>query len=112
MSSEAFVPVARAADVTPDRPRTVTVDGREIAVFNVDGRFYAIDNACPHQGAPLTDGWVAGTTVTCSWHAWCFNLTDGTMTPGAFAAIDTFDVTVANGEVLVRRAPRVRPSAP
>jgi len=74
-----------AADIAPGTAKTVAVDGREIAVFNVGGAFYAIDNICPHQGASLADGWLEGTTITCPWHAWCFNLTDGTMTRGDFA---------------------------
>jgi nitrite reductase/ring-hydroxylating ferredoxin subunit len=106
VSLDAFVPVAKATDVKPDHPRTVVVDGREIALFNVGGTIYALENSCPHQGAPLADGWLAGTTVTCTWHAWCFNLTDGTMTLGAFARVAAFDVKVEDGTVLLSRTPR------
>jgi nitrite reductase (NADH) small subunit/3-phenylpropionate/trans-cinnamate dioxygenase ferredoxin subunit len=108
VSPDPYVPVAAVADVQPGRSRTVLVDGREIAVFNAGGAFYAIDNTCPHQGAALSEGWVEGTTVTCPWHAWCFNLTDGTMTLGAFAAVDAFDVKFADGTIFVRRTPRGR----
>jgi nitrite reductase (NADH) small subunit/3-phenylpropionate/trans-cinnamate dioxygenase ferredoxin subunit len=106
VSPDPYVPVAAVADVHPGRSRTVEIDGREIAVFNAGGAFYAIDNTCPHQGAALSEGWVEGTTVTCPWHAWCFNLTDGTMTIGAFAAVDAFDVKVADGTIFVSRTPR------
>ena len=106
MSLDPFVPVARVVDVKPDRPHTVVVDGREIALFNVNGALYAIDNACPHQGAPLAEGWVEGTTITCAWHSWCFSLIDGTMTLGAFASVDTFDVKVEDGTIMVSRTPR------
>ncbi len=105
MSSEPFVAVAALADVVPGRPRIVAIDGVEVAVFNVGGRLYALDNSCPHQGAPLSDGWIEGTTVTCPWHAWCFNLTDGKMTMG-FDGVDTFDVKIEDGRVWVSRAPR------
>jgi len=104
-----FVSVARVNDVQPGHPLTVTVDGRGIALFNVDGTVYALENACPHQGAPLADGWVDGTTVTCTWHAWCFNLGDGRMTFGGFRGVDTFDVEVADGDVRIRRTPRPPP---
>ena len=76
------------------------------SVFNAGGTFYALENYCPHQGASLAEGWVEGTTVTCPWHAWCFNLTDGTMTLGSFARVDPYDVRVEEGQVSVSRTPR------
>ena len=65
-----------------------------MALFNVDGNYYALENACPHQGGPIADGWVEGLTVTCPWHAWCFDLRTGTMTLGDFALIARFEVHV------------------
>jgi NAD(P)H-dependent nitrite reductase small subunit len=106
--SEPFVTVARASEVKPGHPRTVVVDRREIALFNVDDHIYALENACPHQGAALSEGWIEGTTVTCPWHAWCFNLTDGRMAFSNFAGVDAFEVRVENGDVLVSRTPRPR----
>jgi nitrite reductase (NADH) small subunit len=104
-----FIPVARVADVAPGSAATVVIDGREIAVFNVDGTFYALDNTCPHQGGPLADGWLEGATVTCPWHAWCFRLADGTMTLGDFAAVDAFEVRIDADTVSVGRTPKPRP---
>lgn len=104
-----FVPVAKVADVKPGTAATVVVDNREIALFNVDGTFYALDNTCPHSGGPLAEGWLDGTTITCPWHAWCFNLGDGKMTLGDYASVDVFDVRVEGDDVLVNSLPR--PSA-
>ena len=101
-----FVTVARVADVPPGTGKTVVVGGREIALFNVGGTFYALDNTCPHQGGPLSEGWIEGTQVTCPWHAWTFHLTDGTMTLGDYASVDTFDVRLSGDEVAVSRTPR------
>jgi nitrite reductase (NADH) small subunit/3-phenylpropionate/trans-cinnamate dioxygenase ferredoxin subunit len=106
VTSEAFVPVGPVAEIVPGSSKTVVVEGREIAVFNVGGTFYAIENYCPHQGASLAEGWLDGTTITCPWHAWCFNLTDGTMTLGAFARVDPYDVRVEEGQVSVSSRPR------
>jgi nitrite reductase (NADH) small subunit/3-phenylpropionate/trans-cinnamate dioxygenase ferredoxin subunit len=106
VTTEPFVPVGNAADIAPGTSTTVVIDGREIAVFNAGGTFYALENYCPHQGASLAEGWVDGTTVTCPWHAWCFNLTDGTMTLGAFARVDPYDVRIENGQVSISRTPR------
>lgn len=100
--------VARVADVAPGTGTTVVVDDREIALFNVAGTFYALDNTCPHQGGPLAEGWIEDTQVTCPWHAWTFKLSDGTMTLGDYASVDPFDVRVAGDEVQVSRRPRSR----
>jgi len=106
VNSESFVPVAQAADIAPGTATTVVVEGREVALFNVAGQFYALDNVCPHSGGPLAEGWIEGTTVTCPWHAWCFRLTDGKMTLGDFAEVDPFDVAVEEGTIYVSRSPR------
>ena len=52
-------------------------DGREIAIFRKDGKFFAIDNLCPHEGGPLGEGAVNGNCVTCPWHGWQFDITTG-----------------------------------
>ena len=52
-------------------------DGDELAVFNVDGEFYAIENSCPHKGAPLSEGTVCGHVVECGLHGWQFDMRTG-----------------------------------
>jgi nitrite reductase (NADH) small subunit/3-phenylpropionate/trans-cinnamate dioxygenase ferredoxin subunit len=101
-----FVTVARVADVAPGTATAVVVGSHEIALFNVGGTFYALDNTCPHQGGPLAEGWIDGTRVTCPWHAWTFELADGSMTLGDYASVDPFDVRVRGDEVQVSRTPR------
>ncbi len=101
-----FIMVARVADVPPGTAKAVVVGAREIALFNVGGTFYALDNTCPHQGGPLAEGWIDGTRVTCPWHAWTFELTNGAMTLGDYASVDVFDVEVEEENVLVRLRPR------
>lgn len=86
-------PVARVSELPPGARKIVEIDGRSIGVFNVDGRFYALRNACPHQGAPLCLGSLDGTytsarpgefvreregeVLTCPWHGWEFDVTTG-----------------------------------
>ena len=101
-----FVPVAKVADVPPGTATTVVVENREIALFNVAGVFYALENHCPHQGGPLADGWLDGAVVTCPWHAWTFKLSDGKMTLGDFARVDTFEVRVEGNDVRISRTPQ------
>ncbi len=53
------------------------VDGYVIALFNIDGTFYALDGVCPHQGGPLGRGELEGCIVTCPWHGWQFDVRTG-----------------------------------
>ena len=101
-----FVMVAKTEDVPEGSAARFTLERREIALFNIAGAFYAIDNSCPHQGGPLAEGFIEGTTVTCPWHAWCFDVTSGEMTLGGLALIDTFEVQVRDGAVYVNPEPR------
>ena len=101
-----FVQVADVDDVRPGIPKVVVVDGREIALVNLDGCIHAVDNTCPHQGGPLAEGWLDGPLIACPWHAWCFDVRDGKMTLGDFASIDVFDVAVEGTKIAVAREPR------
>lgn len=101
-----FVIVAKAADLRPGEGKAYTIKGREIALFNVDGTFYALDNFCPHQGGPLADGYIEGATVTCPWHAWCFDIRTGKMSIGDLGLIDTFEVRVEGDAVAINPEPR------
>jgi nitrite reductase (NADH) small subunit len=101
-----FVPVARLSELPPGGVKTVVVGDREIALFNVDGELFAIDNCCPHQGGPLADGWLAGTRITCPWHAWCFELSTGKMPIGGVASVDVFDVQVEGSTITISSEPR------
>lgn len=100
-----FVRIAEVAAVPPGSSRAVCVGRYEVALFNVAGAFYALENACPHQGGPIADGWVEGLTVTCPWHAWCFDLRSGTMTLGDFAIIARFEVRVEQDGVYLSTEP-------
>lgn len=73
----------------------VFVDGRRVAVYNVDGTFYATDDACTHVGGPLSDGRLDGATIVCPWHASCFNVMTGAVTCGpATEPVPTYTVTI------------------
>jgi nitrite reductase/ring-hydroxylating ferredoxin subunit len=100
-----LVRVAARSDIPPGHAKSFIVGLYEIAVFNIDGVFYAIDGTCPHQGGPLVEGWIDGTTVTCPWHAWCFDVRSGKMTLGEWSAVDRFAVRVEGDDVLVGETP-------
>lgn len=79
---------------------TVRAGGREIALFNVNGEFHAIDNTCTHEGGPLGEGMVQGTTVSCPWHYAAFDVTTGeSLDPIAPCGVRTYPVVVEEGVV-------------
>jgi len=96
-----FVRVASTADVPAGEGRTVEVDGKQIAIFNCGGTFYAIDNTCKHRGGPLGEGELEGCVVTCPWHGWTYDVTTGQSPDDADARVDRFDTKVEKGELLV-----------
>jgi nitrite reductase/ring-hydroxylating ferredoxin subunit len=93
--------VGKASEIGPGEARVVEVGGRAVAVFNVDGAFYAIDNTCSHRGGPLAEGDLDGRVVTCPWHAWRWDVTTGANVNNPAVALACFPVVVEGGEVFV-----------
>ena len=62
-----FVKVAKTNDIEPGQARLVDVLGKRIALFNVDGTFFALDNTCTHRGGPLAEAEISSHEVTCPW---------------------------------------------
>ena len=79
-----YVRVCRVEEIPPGTAKMVKVDGKQIAIFNLDGNFYATDDTCPHEGGPLSSGFVEGENVTCPWHGATFHVVSGkTLEPPA-----------------------------
>ena len=96
------VKVAQASGLSPGSGTTADAEGQRIALFNVDGTFYAIDDTCPHRGGPLGEGDVNGAVVTCPWHGATFDVRTGAVTgPPARASGRSFRVRVEGDVVLV-----------
>lgn len=79
MSPEASYTICLASvdDIPEGQGREFRVGDQFIAIFRHNGQFYALEDMCPHAGAPLNDGPLEGATVTCLWHGWRFSLHDG-----------------------------------
>jgi nitrite reductase/ring-hydroxylating ferredoxin subunit len=75
-------------------------DGDELAVFNVDGEYYATENFCPHKGAPLSEGALCGHIVECGWHGWQFDVRSGECLT-VREKLKTYEVVVEDGLVKV-----------
>jgi nitrite reductase (NADH) small subunit/3-phenylpropionate/trans-cinnamate dioxygenase ferredoxin subunit len=69
--------IGKVSDIPQDGGIVVEISGRQVAVFKAGDKFYAIDNICHHQGGPLGEGYLDGTTVTCPWHAWTYDVATG-----------------------------------
>ena len=89
-------------DVAPGSSTAVDVRGQKVAVFNVDGTFYAISDTCTHRGGPLSEGEVSGTTVTCPWHRAQYDLkTGGVLGPPATQGVSSYKVVVEGDNVSI-----------
>ena len=102
--------VGKVAELPPSSRRIVRVNGREIGVFNVKGKYYALRNLCPHQSAPLCLGELTGLAVSdepgeiewtregeilrCPWHGWEFDISNGSTIFQSNARVKTYDVQV------------------
>ncbi|MDX9757846.1 MAG: nitrite reductase (NAD(P)H) small subunit [Bacteroidota bacterium] len=77
-NSPAFIKITTLDALHEGRGRSVSVEGRDIAVFLIQGVVYAVENLCPHQHIPVLDeGELDGTVVTCPMHGWQFDLATG-----------------------------------
>jgi nitrite reductase/ring-hydroxylating ferredoxin subunit len=97
-----LIKVAETSDLKPGECKTVVADGRELALFNVDGKFFATDNVCPHQGGPLGEGFLEGSVVTCPWHGWRFDVSTGQSPVVPSAKVEKFECIVEGNDVKVK----------
>ena len=96
------VEIAQVTELKPGNAKTIFVEGKTLALFNVDGEFYAIDNACSHVGGPLGEGALIGKEVTCPWHGAQFDVTCGTALGGpARGDAKCYVVSVEGDDILV-----------
>ena len=96
------VRVAAVADVPEGTGRVVEAGGRTLALFNVNGTFHALDNACPHRGGPLGEGDLDGPLVVCPWHAWRWDVTTGANANNPAVTVARLPVSVEAGAVFVQ----------
>src|ERR1017187_5397708 len=96
-----FVRVAAVSEVEPGKVKQITVNGKTIALCNVGGTFYALDNVCVHRGGPLGEGYLDGDKVECPWHGWKYDVKTGTLAMDPGTKVATFEVKVEGSDVLV-----------
>jgi len=97
-----FIRAIAVSDLAPGQCTEASVGGTPVAIYNVDGTFYATSNTCLHRGGPLGQGMLDGAAVMCPWHAWSWDVTTGDNVANAELRIPTYEVKVEDGHVLVK----------
>jgi len=108
-----WIRITPAENIPLREGRAVTVDGEEIAIFNLGDRFLAVENRCPHRGGPLADGIVSGDSVVCPLHAWKVCLSSGAVErpESEQACVRSYPVAVIDGIVVAQIAAEQREAA-
>lgn len=96
----AWIDVSPIEDLAPGQSKCVQAGKESIAVFNVEGAYYACSDTCPHAGGPLHQGMVRGTVVVCPYHGWTFDLCAGPDAPKD--GVDRYPVRVMSGMIQVQ----------
>ncbi len=97
-----FVKVAARSEIPNGAGRSVEVEGRRIAIFNLDGTFYVIDEECTHAGGPLSEGTIEGEVIECPWHQGRFNINTGAVVgPPPMDEVARYNVRMSGEDVEV-----------
>jgi len=94
-----FLRAARKDEIPPGSIREFQVNGSTLAIANVDGKFFAIDNTCLHRGGPLGQGTLAGKAVTCPWHGWQYDVTSGKVTQNPTVGVACYTLEVRGDDI-------------
>ena len=101
MNQLTFVKVAKTIDIPAGKMKHVEVEGIEILIVNVEGKFYAVGDRCPHLNAKISEGTLNKTIVTCPRHLSTFDVTTGRVISGTRSSLPTYDVKVDSNDILV-----------
>jgi nitrite reductase (NADH) small subunit len=97
----ALEPAAKVSEIPIGSIKEVQVGGKPVALANVGGTFYAIDNTCLHRGGPLGQGQLEGPVVTCPWHGWQFDVTTGKAVMNSNAGVGCLRTEVQGDDIYV-----------
>ena len=97
-----LITVGKTEAVPPGRGATVKLkDGSEVALFNINGEFAAIENFCPHKGYPLADSRLYGKIVECDLHGWRFDVTSGECFTKKHCSLESYEVVIEDGWIKI-----------
>jgi nitrite reductase (NADH) small subunit len=101
-TSTTFQRVGSVSALLGGEPLGAVVDGKEVAVFAVDGGFVATSGMCPHAQGPLHEGEIEDGILTCPWHGWTFSLDSGQCEEDPGLCLERYEVKVEGDDILVR----------
>ena len=102
MKNDGFVKVANTSDIPVSKMKEVQINGQNICLANIDGKYFAINNICSHEGGPLADGRLEGYEVECPWHQSKFDMRTGQVkVPPAVEPQVTYQVKLEGENVLI-----------
>ena len=94
--------VAKIGDLEPGEGKLIELEDKEIALFNCNGVYYAIDNECTHVGGPLCEGEIEGDKVICPWHGAEYDLKTGeVLSPPAQHSVKSYKVIVQGDSIKI-----------
>ena len=97
-----LITIAQRKDLPPGKAMGCDLNGKKIAVFNIDGKFYAINDECTHAGGSLSEGEINGTVVTCPWHGATFEITSGqVLSAPAFEGVTSYKVQINGNDIQI-----------
>jgi nitrite reductase/ring-hydroxylating ferredoxin subunit len=96
-----FMRVARKDEIPAGSISEFQVEGLTIAIANVGDKFYAINNICLHRGGPLGQGLLQGVAVTCPWHGWQYDVTNGKLVMNQAIGVKTFAIEVRGEDLWI-----------
>lgn len=96
-----FLRAAKKDEIPAGTIREYQIDGKTIALANVNGKFHAINNVCLHRSGPLGQGVLEGNVVTCPWHGWEYDVTTGKVVRNPAVGVDCYAVEVRGEDIFV-----------
>ena len=96
-----FVKAASVSELQPGSVKEIQINGRTLAICNVAGKCFALDNQCAHRGGPLGQGILDGENIECPWHGWRFDVKTGAVGKSANVKVVTYEVKIEGSDILV-----------
>lgn len=93
----------KVSDIPPGKMQKVKIDGKELVLTNIEGEFFAVDDACTHSGASLSEGKIEGNIITCGWHSAQFDCKTGKLLkfPAKIRNLQSYQVIVEGQDLFV-----------
>jgi NAD(P)H-dependent nitrite reductase small subunit len=100
-----FIKVAELSDIPPGSAKVVEVQNVAVALFNLEGQIYALDNMCQHAGGPLGEGKIKDDIVICPWHGYRYQIKTGRYVKNPDMSVACYPVKVEDGKIAVSVTP-------